>query len=345
MKIRAAMLTMTFAVFAATTGRAAPTVPAATATRTPGTAATTDWRISGHLHERDRDYHYVVTFTRLVLPGATSVAAHANAWRARDLFIAGFELTGDDPHVFVAEQRYARPAAAEAGFAAAPLDLRVAGWRVRAQPRGNATILSVHGDRVAFDLTLNGRMKFVAESAHHTRAIGLRTSGTIAIDGRRHELHGLSAVERIADDGSNAPGADWSWFDLQLDDGRYIAIDERRDASDRVRSVNGLVHAKGGRVARLSEANADVSPWGRCGWSSPQSGARYPTVWDIAVPDERVTVVLQATVREAEVVPQIGGEPFWEGAADVIDAATDTHIGWAIVTMHGIRPHALACGG
>ena len=345
MKIRAAILTLTVAVCAATIGRAAPGAAPATAAATIAAPATTDWRVSGHVHEGDRNYHYVITFARLVLPGAGNAATHANVWRARDLFIAGFELIADDPQVFVSEQRYARPAVAEAAFDRAPLDLRVDAWRLHARTTGNETILTVHGDRVDFDLILNGRLMFVPESAHHARATGLRTSGTIVLDGRPHDVHGLSAIERIADDGSSTRGADWSWFDLQLDAGRYVAIDERRDANARVRAIDGLVHAADGRVSRLSAANADVSPWGRCGWSSPQTGASYPTVWDIALPDQRVTLVLQATVREAEVVPQIGGPAFWEGAADVIDSATDARIGWAIVTMHGIRAHALPCGG
>jgi hypothetical protein len=44
-------------------------------------------------------------------------------------------------------------------------------------------------------------------------------------------------------------------------------------------------------------------------------------------------------------VPAIGGPAVWEGAADVLDAATDERIGWAIVTLRGIGAHALACGG
>jgi hypothetical protein len=98
-------------------------------------------------------------------------------------------------------------------------------------------------------------------------------------------------------------------------------------------------------VTPLHAENVSDPSWGRCAWTSPESHLRYPTVWDLALPSARLILILQATQREQEVVPQIGGPPFWEGAADVIDADTDAHIGWAIVNVRGIQPHAMPCGG
>jgi len=289
------------------------------------------WRIVGHLSEADREFHFVVTFAKMTVPTERAIS------------IGTFEITGDDPHAYVQEQRLERPGFGDADLHAEPLDLRVDDWRLHAGNARKSTRLAVHGDRGAIDLTLRGRPNLVPTIAGRERSAALAADGTLVVDGQRHHVRGLATIERIAGGEIDGPTADWSWFDIQLDDGRSLIVDERRDSADRTISVAGALQERDGRSMPLTGSDLDASEWGRCSWASPATGARYPTVWDVTLRGERL--VLQATVREAEIVPAIGGPAVWEGAADVLDAATDERIGWAIVTLRGIGAHALACGG
>jgi predicted secreted hydrolase len=310
----------------------------------PATPPSIYWRVTGHVHDGDRGFHYVATFAQLTI-GRDARTGSSNAWRAAHLYLAACELTADDPQAYAAEQRYARPAAAEARFAETPVDLDVAGWRLSDGTRRDAARLDIRGDRFAIDVTLHGERRFVRAAADRELAPDLRTSGTLVIAGHRHNVRGVSTIERIASADIGAPTGDWTWFNLQLDDGRSLALYQARDAHDAVRSTSGVLVAANGRVTPLHAENVSDPSWGRCAWTSPESHLRYPTVWDLALPSARLILILQATQREQEVVPQIGGPPFWEGAADVIDADTDAHIGWAIVNVRGIQPHAMPCGG
>jgi len=260
----------------------------------------------------------------------------------RDVYLAGFEITGDDPHAFVQEQRLDRPGFGDSTLRQDPIDLHVDDWQLRAGSRGSQH-LAVHGDGGAIELTLRGRPDVIPIMAGRERSAALATSGILSIDGRRHVVHGIATIERIAGGDIDAARADWSWFDVNFDDGRSLVVNERRDAADRTESIAAAAQDRSGRATPLSPAAIDVSEWGRCAWISPSTGVPYPTVWDITLRGRRL--VLQATVREQEVVPSIGGPPLWEGAANVIDADTDARIGWAIVTMRGIGPHPLSCGG
>jgi predicted secreted hydrolase len=289
------------------------------------------WRIVGHLSEADREFHFVVTFAKMTVPSR------------RDVSLAAFEITGDDPHAYIQEQRLARPEFGDTALHDEPLELRVDDWRLRAGAGRESLRLAVRGDRGDIELTLRGHPHLVSVGSGRERSAALAASGTLVIDGHRHAVRGLATIERIAGGAIDVPQADWSWFDIQLDDGRSLIVDERRDALDHTASIAGALQARDGRVSPLLATDLDASEWGRCSWESAATGARYPTVWDVTLRGQRL--VLQATVREQEIVPSIGGPAVWEGAADVLDAATDARIGWAIVTMRGIGAHPLACGG
>jgi len=294
------------------------------------------WRVVGHVSENDREFHFVVTFGAIVVPGAGS---------SRAVYLAGYAITGDDPHAFVHEERLDRPGLGDSSLRATPLDLHVDDWGLHPATHTDSLRLVVEGARGAIDLTLRGRPQLLPLFSDRDRSRELPATGTLRIDGTRHAVRGFATIECIDGGENDLPGADWSSFDIALDDGRSITIVARRDGADRTRSVSGAMQTRDGQPQPLLPSAIDVSEWGRCAWTSPTTGAQYPTVWDLSLAGAHIGLVVQATVREQEIVPSIGGPAFWEGAADVIDQTTDAHIGWAIVTMRGIGSHPLPCGG
>ena len=53
-------------------------------------------------------------------------------------------------------------------------------------------------------------------------------------------------------------------------------------------------------------------------WTSPHTGATYPSGWRVRVPAERIDLTLAPTIADQELAGTSGGGiSYWEGAVDV----------------------------
>ena len=111
-------------------------------------------------------------------------------------------------------------------------------------------------------------------------------------------------------------GGGWDWFAVNLDDGTDLTLslvrDRGRDLPARLR------HA--GRARRHDAAPAGeaftVEPIDQ--WTSPRSGATYPSGWRIQVPDEALDLIVTPTVLDQELDTRTTtGVIYWEGSQTV----------------------------
>jgi predicted secreted hydrolase len=147
----------------------------------------------------------------------------------------------------------------------------------------------------------------------------LRTAGTLTIGGRAVRVRGESWMDKEMGSSHLAPDqVGWDWWSLRLADGRDLMLYVLRRQDGGVSWRTGTLVDREGRVRVLAAEEWSVAPTGS--WTSPASGAVYPSGWRIAVPAERIRLDVIPEVREAEnrssLLPDL---VYWEGPVRAVD--------------------------
>ena len=100
---------------------------------------------------------------------------------------------------------------------------------------------------------------------------------------------------------------------MNLDDGTDLTISLVRSPDGRPTLAYGTLVAPDGTARHLPASAFEVTVLGS--WTSPRSGARYPSGWRIEVPDEALVVELRPTVTDQELDTRATtGVVYWEGS-------------------------------
>ncbi|HEY0393929.1 MAG TPA: lipocalin-like domain-containing protein [Candidatus Elarobacter sp.] len=306
------------------------------------------WYYTGHLRARDgRRFGYELTFFRFGLrPGDPRAVRGASAWRRHQLFPAHLAITDERGGRFVYFERFAREALGMGRASERTLDVVAGDWSLR----GDApfTMRAFAGD-VGLELTdvaekppaVHGHDGVSLKAAcatcasHYYSMTRLRTSGTLRYGGERLAVEGTSWMDHeFGSDELQGDQAGWDWYSIQLDDRRELMLYRlrRKDGSLTPESSGSLIE-RGGGVRYLR--SADVIAQAQGTWTSPHSGAVYPSGWRVRVPPAGLDVLLTPLVRDQELANLVEGVSYWEGAVDVADATTGRHLGQGYVELTG----------
>ena len=182
------------------------------------------------------------------------------------------------------------------------------------------------------------------EAAGAARGLGYLSLGELGdsyyysrtrMDGQRHARIGDRRTRACAGQawmdhqwGNFIPAGEggWDWFSVQLDDGSDLMVYVIRDGDGVVSSVFGTVVAPDGTYSELGSADFTLTPTGS--WTSPSSGATYPSGWTIDVPAEGWSLILTPTLEDQELDTRAStGVIYWEGEVVVTGAADGESIG------------------
>lgn len=146
----------------------------------------------------------------------------------------------------------------------------------------------------------------------------LATEGEVALDGEVVPVRGESWMDKEFGSSQLAPAqVGWDWFSLRLADGRDLMLYVLRRADGSADWRNGTLVAADGKVTVLGPEAWSVRPRER--WRSPDTGAVYPSGWDIDLPALglalRVDPLLAAQENRSALAR---GLFYWEGAVRVI---------------------------
>ena len=127
----------------------------------------------------------------------------------------------------------------------------------------------------------------------------------------------------------------WDWFSIQLADGRdFTASVVRDDKSVIVMQYGSLVDADGS-TQHLTASEFSIEP--TASWTSPHTGATYPSGWRIEIPDETLNMNVQPLFKDQELDTRAStGGVDWEGAGGV--TAHGRRIGHGYVELTGYAP-------
>jgi len=109
----------------------------------------------------------------------------------------------------------------------------------------------------------------------------------------------------------------WDWFSLQLSDGTELMLYELRKADGSIHPVSqGTFVRSDGTKEDLVRTDFEVRVLGS--WTSPHSGAVYPSGWSIRVPRLGLDVTVTPRLEDQEMVGEgADGIDYWEGSVAV----------------------------
>ena len=307
------------------------------------------WYFTGHLHARNgRRFGFELTIFRFgIRPGEEPFPKSVSRWHGSDVFPAHFAITDVRGKTFVHDERFVRDALGMGGASVGTLNVHAGNWSVRgldpirlhAVFGSNAIDLALHADKAP---AINGEDGVSRKgpcsscASHYYSITRLATTGTLVVGGARYAVEGESWMDHeYGSDELEKDQRGWDWYALQLDDGRELMLYvlRQRDGSVTPQSSGSLV-ARDGHVRHLPLRDFQTRALGT--WTSPTSGAVYPSGWRVRVPSEGLDVTITPLLRDQELIDRQLHVAYWEGDCDVsgVDRMRPVH-GDAYVELTG----------
>ena len=154
-----------------------------------------------------------------------------------------------------------------------------------------------------------GHITVCGRDSYYYSLTDMKTSGTIAIDGKKVEVTGKSWMDhQWADVPYNHDK--WTWFSLQLNNGIDIMCCEY-DSKDKKDSLVDIIDKDG---AQFHSRDLVLKP-GSDVWNSAQTNAQYPQSWEIDVPEYEAKLRIRSLMSDQEMI--FMAINYWEGPIEV----------------------------
>jgi predicted secreted hydrolase len=294
------------------------------------------WYFTGNLSDTvGSRYGYQLTFFRQGI--RNKLPDPSGPWDIRDVYLGHFAISDIAGKRFQYGERISRSGPGLAGAGPENLDVWLLDWSARMKM--SAIALKARYDRMELDLTLTPRKPLVfhgqnglsrkgpgeGQASYYTSFTNLDTAGFLKTSAnRRIAVTGQSWFDH--EFGSNQLAAEqtgWDWFSLSLSDGRDLMIYllRRKDGSIEPLSSGTLVEPDG-KTRHLSLSDISVKVLER--WKSPQSGAQYPSRWEIRIPASGIDLTIAPSLADQELITTGStGVTYWEGAVSGQGASQD----------------------
>jgi len=305
------------------------------------------WYFTGNLTAKGgRPFGYQLTFFRQGIQSGDEDVIPLSRFVIRDVKFAHFTVSDLSTGKFHFFQKLSRGAYDEAGFGVATsvsptvhkvlnppsesnLPAKPLAWidDWTCELTGENTFrLRAAKDDVSLDLRLtsakppvvhgrNGISRKAAgdgRASHYYSLTRLTSEGLLRIGSEEFSVHGKSwfdhewSTNQLAED-----QVGWDWFSLQFDDGSELMLFQiRTKEGGRDRFSSGTFLDAKGTATEISQTDFTLDP-GTI-WQSPQSGGRYPTTWQIAIPRLDLKLDVRAALNDQEL--RLKPVVYWEGS-------------------------------
>jgi predicted secreted hydrolase len=289
----------------------------------PHDALTEWWYYTGHLQsERDgRTYGFEFTVFQVRRQAAPTG------------YLAHFAISD------IAGQRFSHQAHFVQGEPAAAFPLDINGWTLATDGHGDlieADMQPGPGADPPFGLSLRltdqkppalhhgGYIEYgAAGGSYYYSRTRLEVGGQLRqADGEAVPVSGEAWMDHQWGNFVIAGGGGWDWYSLQLDDRTELMLYVLRGPSGETTGVYGTRVLADGLVQDLQPGSVRAEATGR--WTSPHTGAVYPSGWQLTLPDG-ARLDLRPQLQDQELyfpgADQAGGTSgtlaYWEGAVSV----------------------------
>jgi predicted secreted hydrolase len=292
------------------------------------------WYYTGNLSAADgRRLGFQLTFFRRGFspgppPGGPGLSAN-------QVYFAHFAITDVAGRRHAASERFSRGAGGLAGATGEPFAVWLEDWRadglnpdgsaVRIVARDAASGLSLdlelaatkplvaHGDR-----GLSPKSDEPGNASYYVGYTRMAARGRIGAAGDETEAAGEAWFDHEWSTSALGAGAiGWDWFSLQLDDGRELMHFQIRHEDGSIEPASGgTLVERDGRTRRLAREDVSIDVLDH--WTSPETGATYPSRWRVQVPSDELDLVVEPWLEDQEMRTSF---VYWEGAIRVSGAS------------------------
>ncbi len=288
------------------------------------------WYYTGHLTERPRarrTFGFQLTFFRM---GLSREERRQSKWASQTVYFAHFAITNVGDGTFFYKERVGRGALGTSGARTDLYRVWIDDWR--AQGLGRYHHLQAAQDSVELQLvllpsktpTIHGidgvsqKSEERGKATHYYSLSRLAAEGLLMLGGEAIEVEGQAWMDR--EFGSNRLDDDqegWDWFGIQLDNDEELMLYQLRLKDGTIEPASsGTWIGKGGRTEHLHRGDFAIEVLDT--WSSPRSGARYPSRWKVRVPERRFEAVVRPLAADQELITEESTRvTYWEGAVQV----------------------------
>ncbi|MBK5107639.1 MAG: hypothetical protein JJE12_05890 [Anaerolineales bacterium] len=295
------------------------------------------WYYTGNLESEQGDrFGYQLTFFRRAVRPEGERIKRESAWATEQIIMAHFALSDIKAGEHYAFERFSRGAAELAGAESNPYQLWLDNWQVRQLSDGQYQ-LKAEQDGISLNLLLtdvkgpilHGEEGYSQKgpdkgnASHYYSQTRLETSGSVQTGDVRYQVSGLSWKDHEFSTGALSSGqVGWDWFSIQLDDGSELMVFQirREDGSIDPYSSGTLINPDG-EVIDLAKEDFKIQV--QDFWHSYESGAEYPSLWRLEVPEIDLQLQVQPLISDQEMNVSYN---YWEGAVEVAGTAQGASI-------------------
>ncbi|MEE2686749.1 MAG: lipocalin-like domain-containing protein [Chloroflexota bacterium] len=289
------------------------------------------WYFTGNLSTKDnRHFGYQLTLFRIGL-GKHEVERESN-WSTSQIYMGHLALSDVQNQKFYAFERFSREALDLAGAVVTDngsFHVWIEDWFIDGigSDQPDVRILAREGDlnidlvlKSSKPITLNGESGFsrknrkIGGASYYYSCTRMVTNGSLTLGEQNFQVAGLSWMDREWSTSALSEGqAGWDWFGLQLSDGRDLMLYQLiKDNGDLDANSSGTLIEETGSYVSLN--NEDFTIINLDHWKSKISGTKYPSKWNIKVPDHGIDITVIPYFKNQEFNAIIR---YWEGATSV----------------------------
>lgn len=285
------------------------------------------WYFTGNLDSPDGGkWGFQLTFFRRSM---VREPRRNSAWAVRDVYPAHFAITDIKNRAFFHTEIISRQGPGLAGATADDLNVHVRDWS--AQRQDDVIHLRAREGEYALKLelspekppALHGASGYSRkgdsdeQASYYYSFTRLKAEGTVTFKGAFHTVSGLAWMDHEFGSSILLPDqAGWDWFSLQLEDGTDIMVFHLRKRDGGFERPFGTVVPEEGPAIDLAGKQISIKPTGS--WTSPHTGATYPSGWGIEIPDLQLSLEVKPLLEDQELsTDQSTRIVYWEGAVEV----------------------------
>ena len=286
------------------------------------------WYYTGNLESEEGErFGYQLTIFRRALLPEVDRAERESTWATEQIYMGHFavsDVSGEEHYAF---ERFVRGAAGLAGAQSEPYQVWLENWQVEEIAEGQYRLMAEQ-DSVALDLVLedlkgpilHGDQGYSQKgpeegnASHYYSQTRLESSGIVRTPKGSFGVSGLSWKDHeFSTNALSAGQVGWDWFSIQLDDGSELMVFQIRRSDGTVDPFSsGSWISPNGELIHLEKKDFEIQI--EDSWSSPNSGAEYPSQWNINIPRLDLNLAVTPLLADQEMNVSYN---YWEGAVKV----------------------------
>ena len=282
------------------------------------------WYYSGHLQDEAGDeygFHFVVFQSLDPLAPGDSENGQGPVYAAQ------FGLTTVNSGRHIQGARFSSGEQPQSGPGLS--GFRVADWSLSANPDLHAIDAGTDGVRLSLSMTptkppaLHNDIGWLAGPStgwtYYYSRPRMAAEGTLELDGQRFTVSGEVWMDHQWGEFfvlGNPAG--WQWFGIQMDDGTELMVTQTRNVDGDIDALYGSFIEIDGSLKSIGPNPGELELTTEGSWTSPHTGAEYPSGWVIKLQAEELQIEIYPVVDDQEIIStRPDSAIYWEGKVSI----------------------------